>query len=140
MPAKTSAYSLTLWWVLVGAMTLTAAVISTITYGITMVIALLLVPVLFARDGFPAAWRERFQQLFAIAFVLLGIAYAVTARQPQDILLVLNFAPMIFAASVYVVARRLSGPGTIHAVLLLCLFGVIIAIGWGLYEVVIQQH
>ncbi|HWA20392.1 MAG TPA: O-antigen ligase family protein [Devosia sp.] len=140
MSRLSTLYFTAVWWALALFMTLSSAIMSVISYFIVTPLSVLLLPALAIRGGFTEARRQPFLMLFALAFLLLGIAFTISARQPHDILFVLNFAPMLLAAPVYVVATWFAGAATLRRIVIACIVGVTIAVVWGLNEVVLHHY
>lgn len=127
------------WWVLVGALTLSSTVSSTITAGVLAVLGVVLLPVVVMRGAFADLARDCFVLLFCLAVALLAVVFAIDARAPADMIFVLNFAPLLLAVPVYVVARRISGPETVRTVVVLCFLGCIVALVIGSYTVFVRH-
>ncbi|MGV3650697.1 MAG: O-antigen ligase family protein [Devosia sp.] len=109
----------TLWFIV-----LLSALVFPVTLGVVgayigMIACLLLVPLLVvdkaARD---AAFAEPAARLLALAFVLLLIAFSLSARAPNDVLLIANFLPLLLFLPAYAASRRVAGPMGVRVVAL----------------------
>lgn len=89
------------------------------------------------------AWTDLLGQpamiMFLGVFTLLTAVFALTARQPGNVLYFANFLALLAAAPVYLVARRWSGSGPILTVAALCVVGVSLGSLFSINEVFIKQ-
>jgi O-antigen ligase len=72
--------------------------------------------------------------LFLLAWLLMAIAFAVTARAPRDVSYVLNFAMFVFYAPLCGALARFGGRHNATVVALLCLAGAVIAFAVASYQ------
>ena len=119
----------TLWFVV-----LLAALVFPITLGVVgayigMIACLLLVPLLVVdRAARAAAFAEPASRLLALAFLLLLIAYSVSAQEPGDVLLIVNFLPLLLFLPAYAASRRLAGAFGIRTVGLVTTGALVLAL------------
>lgn len=90
--------------------------------GLALLVALIL------RRQLVAAYRDLAARLFALAFLVLGICYAITARAPQDVLLVFNFTALILFGAFLALAQRNARADAVFNVARLAALGVAIAL------------
>ena len=89
--------------------------------------------------GFSATLHSGSAGLGLLAALAAGMAmalvFAITAKQPSDMLVMANFSPLLLAIPVYAVAQRLGGVATVRAVTALALLGCVVALAVGIYTV-----
>lgn len=118
------------WWLLVGALVLAGAALGAVTSLAVNIVAIIL---FFGVMGRPDARRQALAQpmlvLFALCLLALAICFVLTARAPGDMVFVANFLPLLLAAPVFVVARRIADRGQAKTVAGLLLAGTVATLG-----------
>ncbi|RYE76560.1 MAG: hypothetical protein EOP19_24260, partial [Hyphomicrobiales bacterium] len=103
------------------------------------VVALALMLMLSPAAGRPGALAEirqaPAQLMFIGVVVVLTLAYAITAREPTDILFFANFLAMPLSAVVYLIARKHTGKATALLIIRLCLLGALLGLGFALFDI-----
>jgi O-antigen ligase len=96
---------------------------------VASVCAIALLPALFVAGGWRDASRAPAMVLFPAAFVVLALAFAVTARRPHDLAYAVNFIALALAPIVYVVARRApGGSAAVTTIAALCLAATLVGL------------
>ncbi len=98
----------------------------------------MLLPTIFLQQRLDLLRKEAFISIWFVAFLILGLSFAVTAEQPYDIIYIFNFLPFIFAIPVYFIARNLANPKTISIILFLCLGGAFISVAVGVFDIYVR--
>ena len=102
---------------------------------LALLLGLTLVPVAW-RDGAVAEIRRAPAQVIFIGVVLvLTLLYAITARQPTDVLFFANFLAMPLSALVYVIALRRRGEAIMVLLVRLCALGALAALAFALFDI-----
>lgn len=92
----------------------------------------------------PVAWREGAvaevrkapaQMIFIGVVVALTVLYAITARQPTDVLFFANFLAMPLSALIYVIALSQRGETALVRLARICTLGAIVALGFAFYDI-----
>jgi O-antigen ligase len=103
------------------------------------VLALALMLMLTPAAGRPGAFAEILQApaqlMFIGVVVVLTLAYAITAREPTDVLFFANFLAMPLSAVVYLIAREQAGRATALLVIRLCVLGALVGLGFALFDI-----
>jgi len=106
------------------------------------VLALALMLMLTPAAGRPGAFAEIMQApaqlMFIGVVVVLTVAYAITAREPTDVLFFANFLAMPLSAVVYLIARKRAGRATALLVIRLCVLGALVGLGFALFDIFIR--
>jgi O-antigen ligase len=90
------------------------------------------------RDGLALKGDPAFK-LLLLAFALLALAFTVTARQPGDAALSVNFAMLLLFGPMSRYLARFAAPANLRRVASLALAGSVIAFGVALYQVFVLQ-
>lgn len=100
-----------------------------------LLLGLTLLPVAWW-DGAVAEVRDApAQMIFIGVVVVLTALYAISARQPTDVLFFANFLAMPVSALVYVIALRRRGEASMVLLVRLCALGALAALAFALFDV-----
>lgn len=100
-----------------------------------LLLGLTLLPVAWW-DGAVAEIRRAPAQVIFIGVVLvLTLLYAITARQPTDVLFFANFLALPLSALVYVIALRRRGEASMVLLVRLCVLGALAALAFALFDI-----
>jgi len=113
--------------------------IGSISSALGVLVALLLAPGAFLRGSWTALRRQPAMLMFLGSFAALTICFAITARQPGDVLFAVNFLALLLAPVVYLLALRRPGARTIAALCILFALGAVVGALTGSYDVFIQH-
>lgn len=106
---------------------------------IGVVVAVLLTPLAFRRQGWHDIQRQPAILIFLAAFVSILICYQATAQHPTDVLLVVSFLALPLSPVVYLLARRGSGPSAIVTGTRLFAFSAVAAVLMGALNVFVEH-
>jgi O-antigen ligase len=126
------------WFGAVGLFVLAPA-IGSVSSVIGVVVAVLLSPIAFLRGSWTALRRQPAMLMFLGAFVSLAVCFAITQRQPGDVLFAANFLGLLLAPVVYLLALRRPGARTIAIVCTLFALGGVVGALTGSYDVFVQH-
>ncbi len=130
--------SIIAWWLLIILLLIFTPISSALASIIILIIALMLMPVIFLQRGFNILHEETFINIWFIAFLILGLSFALTAEQLYDIIYIFNFLPFILAIPVYFIARTLANPKTINIILFLYLVGALTSVAVGVFDIYVR--
>lgn len=114
--------------------------IGSISSILAVLLVLLLSPTLLLRNSWTGFSQQLAMQIFVAAFAALTICFAITQRNPGDVLFAANFLALLLAPIVYLLATRGAGDATIKAVALLCVAGAFIGAGMAFYDVFVMHR
>jgi O-antigen ligase len=117
-----------------------APAIGSVSSVIGVIVALLLSPIAFLRGSWTALRRQPAMLMFVAAFVALTVCFAITQRQPGDVLFAANFLGLLLAPVVYLLALRRSGARTIAILCALFALGGFVGALTGSYDVFVQHR
>jgi O-antigen ligase len=113
--------------------------IGSIGSAVAVVAALLLSPRVFLRGSWAALRAQPAMLMFVASFAALTICFAITAREPGQVLFFANFLGMLLAPVVFLIAWRRPGERTIVIVCMLFALGTLVGALTGSYDVFIQH-
>lgn len=116
-----------------------APAIGSVSSALGVIVALLLSPSVFVRGSWTAVRGQPAMLMFVGAFAALTICFAITQRQPGDVLFAANFLALLLAPVVYVLALHRPGAHTIAIVCTLFALGAAAGALTGSYDVFIQH-
>ncbi len=122
------------WGVLVLTLLLSPA-LGSASSVLALLFGLTLLPVAWWEDAVAEIRRAPAQMVFIGVVVVLVVLYAITARQPTDVLFFANFLAMPLSALVYVIALRRRGEAAMVLLVRLCALGALMALGFALFDV-----
>lgn len=100
-----------------------------------LLLGLTLLPVAWWDGAVAEVRKAPAQMIFIGVVVVLTVLYAITARQPTDLLFFANFLAMPLSALVYVIALRRRGEGSMRLLVRLCALGALAALAFALFDV-----
>lgn len=100
-----------------------------------LLLGLTLLPVAWWNGAAGEVLRAPAQTIFIGVVVVLTALYAMSARQPADVLFFANFLAMPVSALVYVIALRQRGAASMLLLARLCALGAAVALGFALFDV-----
>lgn len=100
-----------------------------------LALMLCLMPVLVQPGALGKLLDAPAQLVFAGVVAVLATSYAITAREPTDVLFFANFLAMPLSAAVYLIALERQGRATTLLILRLCLLGTAVGLGFALYDI-----
>lgn len=111
--------------------------------SVSGVLALLMgasfLPLAFTRRNLAEAFANPMLRLWTGAFLLLLIAFSITATTPADIRYAANFLPLLIAVPVYLAARRRAGARALAELAVLCLCGAVIAAAISAWDIFVSR-
>lgn len=114
-----------------------APAIGSISSVLGVAVALLLAPVAFLRGSWTKLRAQPAMLMFLASFIALTICFAITARDPGQVLFAANFLGLLLAPVVYLVASRRPGTKTLAWLAALFALGAIVGALVGTYDVFI---
>lgn len=124
-------------WLALVALFGTACVLGSLSPYLAIIAVLVGFCVFGGWHGLGDALRDPAVQLFLVAFVLLVVAFALSAQSPTDLAAIGDFLVLPLAALAYAVFRRSPSSGNALTLAFICLAGVGLALLFGFYEVAI---
>jgi len=117
-----------------------APAIGSISSVAAVLVALLLSPIAFLRGAWTALRAQPTMLLFLAVFLSLAIIFEVTAREPGDVLLAINFLGLLLAPVAYLLASRRPGGRTIAIMAGLFVLGALIGALTGIFDVLVLHQ
>ena len=112
-----------------------APAIGSISSVLGVLVAALLAPVAFLRGSWTALRAQPAMLMFLVSFAALTICFAITARDPGQVLFAANFLGLLLAPVVYLVAARRPGVQTIAWLTALFALGAVVGALTGSYDI-----
>lgn len=125
-----------LWWLLLVLLLTLSGVLGALASLLALIVALVL-GVLIGPKAWLSVAREPFALCFTGGFALMTTTTLINANDPIDAIHVFDFAPMLLALPVFVVARAFANQESRLAIATLSLVGVTLALVSGVLEVVV---
>ena len=126
-------------WFGAAALFVFAPPIGSVSSVVGVLVALLLSPIAFYRGSWTALRQQPAMLMFLAAFVVLAVCFAITQRQPGDVLFAANFLGLLLAPVAYLLALRRPGSRTIAILCALFAVGGFVGALTGSYDVFIQH-
>lgn len=101
--------------------------------------ALLLFPILFGSKARHALIRQPAMLIFVAVFAVLAACFAITARDPGNVLYALDFLALLLAPLLYVAAQKLDDQGGLLLVCALCALGAVVCAAVAMNDVYLRQ-
>jgi O-antigen ligase len=92
------------------------------------IVGIVLLVMLLVQRRLLGAYREPLAAMFLIAYLALGICFAITAEAPRDVLSVANFTLLLLAGPILFSLREGAAPGNAALIARLALIGVAVAL------------
>lgn len=102
---------------------------------LAMLTALISLVLVFSRDALMAALRDPVIGGFLLAFVLLAVAFGLSAQSPGDLLALGDFAVLLLAVPAFMLLRRAASRNGAFLLALAALAGAALACAFGYYQV-----
>lgn len=104
-----------------------------------VLLALPLLPILLDPKARHALIRQPAMLIFVAVFAVLAACFAITARDPGNVLYALDFLALLLAPLLYVAARKLDNQGGLLLVCGLCAVGAVICAVVAMNDVFLRQ-
>lgn len=105
---------------------------------LAMLTALVAFVLVFSRDALAVALRDPVIGGFLLAFVLLAVAFGLSARSPGDLLALGDFAVLLLGIPAFMLLRRAASFNSAFLLSLAALTGAVLACVFGYYQIVLR--
>lgn len=122
------------WGVLVVSLVL-SPILGSASSVFTLALTLILLPVLTRPDAAGKVLASPAQVMFLTVTAVLTITYAITARDPTDVLFFANFLALPLSAAIYLIALRHQGQNAALVILRFCALGAFVGFGFALFDI-----
>lgn len=104
-----------------------------------LILGLLLIPLLWKPGALGDIRRAPAQVIFVGVVIALTVLYAITARQPGDVLFFANFLAMPLSALLFLIALSRQGRDAAVLIARLCLAGAFVGLGFAFYDLFVRH-
>lgn len=126
---------LTLTWTVLIVLLLLPGLLGSISSILAVVLALCLAPMLLQRGAWQTLWAQPAMLLLVAVFAVLAGCFALTARDPGNVLYALDFLALPVAPLLYLAARKFDVRGGLALICALCGLGAVIGAAVALNDV-----
>jgi O-antigen ligase len=129
---------MTLTWAILAVLLLLPSLLGSISSIVSTVLALFLAPLLLRREAWTTLLAQPAMLIFAGVFLVLALCFAITARDPGNILYAFDFLALLVAPALYLAATKFAVRGSLLLLCALCALGAVIAAAVAINDVALR--